>query len=115
MVKLITIMLTLMLTFDAEAGRYHGRKRVKRFFSQTATVGPNTEYLVVSKSCGPCIKAIEIITKLQDEGYDVVIIDKKQSKFRVRVTPTLIVRERGKTKKVVGLKTEEKYKELISQ
>ncbi len=114
MVKLITILALVLFAFNVEAGRYHGRKRVKRFFSQ---INSDTEILVISKSCAPCVKAVKIIENLQTEGYDVIIIDHKNAKkYRVRATPTLIVREQGKrSKKVVGLKTEKKYRELISQ
>ena len=87
-------------------------------------IGPNTELLVVSKSCSPCIEAVKIVSDLQAEGYNVIIIDKKGAPFeqalarlfKVRMTPTLIVRELGeKPKKIVGLKTKSEYKELISQ
>lgn len=87
-------------------------------------VGPNTEILVISESCAPCVEAEEIVSQLQDEGYNVVIIDKKGTlperalarMFRVRRTPTLVVCEIGeKPKKVVGLQTEAEYRELISQ
>lgn len=87
-------------------------------------VGPNTEILVISKSCAPCIEAVEIISQLQDEGYNVVIINKRGTPperalarmYRVKQTPTLVVRERNETpEKVVGLQTEAEYRELISQ
>ena len=87
-----------------------------KLFLLVLLINSNTEVLVTSESCTPCVKAVEIITKLQAEGYDVVIVNRKNKRFRVRATPTLIVREPGKLpKKVVGLKTEEKYRELISQ
>ncbi len=81
-------------------------------------IGPDTEVLVISKSCAPCVKAIAIIKELQSEGYDVVIVDRKNSlakKHQVRVTPTLIVREHNKSKKIRGLQSEKKYRELISR
>lgn len=131
MVKLILTLITglivtltlftvfaLALAFDAEGGSYNTDEGLKRFFS-SLTISPDTEVLVISESCAPCVKAVEIITKLQDEGYDVVIVDRKSTlakKYRVKATPTLVVREHNKrSKKVVGLKTEEKYRELISQ
>ncbi len=81
-------------------------------------IGPNTEILVVSKSCPPCVKAVRIVSQLQDEGYNVVIIDKRSAlarTFKIRATPTLVVRERDtKPKKIVGLQSKKKYKELIS-
>ena len=81
-----------------------------------ALFGPNTEVLVISESCGPCIEAVRIITELQDKNYDVIIVNRKSKRFRVKRTPTLVVREHGKMlKKVVGLKTEAEYRELISQ
>ncbi|MEE9548679.1 MAG: thioredoxin family protein [Nitrosomonadaceae bacterium] len=119
MVKLVTLLTLVLFAFDAEAGRYHGRKRVKRFFSQATVIGPNTEILVISKSCAPCVKAVAIIKNLQDEGYDVDIVDRKSplvKKYRVRATPTLIIRELDKkSRKVRGLQSEKKYRELISQ
>ncbi len=87
-------------------------------------VGPNTEILVISEACAPCVEAVEIISKLQDEGYNVVIINKRGTPperalarmYKIRVTPTLVVRERDESpEKIVGLKTEAKYRELISQ
>ena len=87
-----------------------------KLFLLVLLIGPNTEVLVTSESCAPCVKAVEIITKLQAEGYDVVIVDRKSKRFRVKQTPTLVVREYNKRpKKFVGLKTEEEYRELISQ
>lgn len=119
MVKIMTILTLVLFAFDAEAGRYHGRKRTKRFFKTELTINPNTEILVISKSCAPCIKAIAIIEGLQVEDYDVVIVDRKSplaKKYRVRATPTLIVRDLDKKlKKVRGLQSEKKYRELISQ
>lgn len=79
-------------------------------------LGPDTEVLIVSKACGPCVKAIKIIEQLQDEGYDVVIKYKKDCKdIEVKTTPTLIVRKRGSLPKwVTGLQTEKTYRKLIS-
>lgn len=90
----------------------------------TPFIGPNTEILMVSKSCPPCIEAIQIVSQLQAEDYNVVIINIKGTPperalarlYKVRKTPTLIIRESNeKTKKVVGLQTEKEYRELISQ
>ena len=87
-------------------------------------IGPNTELLMVSKSCAPCVEAVEIVSQLQDEGYNVVIINIKGTPperalarlFRVRMTPTLVICELGeKPEKIVGLKTEAEYRGLISQ
>ena len=87
-----------------------------KLFLLLVLFGPNTEVLVISESCAPCVKALKIVENLQAEGYDVIIIDRKNKRFRVRQTPTLIVREYNKRpKKIVGLKTEEEYRELISQ
>ena len=80
-----------------------------------AMLDPNTEILVISEGCGPCVKAIRIIEDLQDEGYDVVIVQKKDCDYKIRATPTLIIRERGKRPRYIcGLQTEEKYRELIT-
>ena len=87
-------------------------------------ITPNTEYLMISKSCGPCIKAIKIVSRLQSEGYDVGIINIKGSPaervlakfYKIKTTPTLVIREwNKKAKKIVGLQSEERYRELISQ
>ena len=87
-------------------------------------VGPNTEVLVISKSCAPCVEAVEIVSQLRDEGYNVVIINIKGTPperalarmFKIKVTPTLVVRESGeKPKKIVGLLSRAEYRELISQ
>ena len=87
-------------------------------------ITPNTEYLMISKSCGPCIKAIKIVSKLQSEGYDVGIINIKGNPaervlakfYKIKTTPTLVIREwNKKAKKIVGLQSEERYRELISQ
>lgn len=100
---------------------------VKLFLALTLVlpfIGPNTEVLVISKSCAPCVEAASIVATLQGEGYNVVIINIKGTPseralarmFKVRVTPTLVVREFGeKPEKVIGLQTKAKYRELISQ
>ncbi len=92
------------------------------------TSGPritlNTEYLMISKSCGPCVKAIKIVRKLQSEGYNVGIINIKGNPaeralakfYKIKLTPTLVIRDWDKkSKKVVGLQSEKRYRELISQ
>ena len=87
-------------------------------------ITPNTEYLMISKSCGPCIKAVKIVRKLQSEGYDVGIINIKGNLaervlakfYKIKTTPTLVIREHSKkAKKIVGLQSEKRYRELISQ
>jgi len=110
-VKLLVLLLALLSVQTAEAQRVNlfGPKKNKS----------NTEILVVSESCGPCVEAKKIITRLQDEGYDVIIINIREPEarmFRIRQTPTLVVREIGEQpKKIVGLQTEDRYRELISQ
>ncbi len=115
MVKLFSVFASAAMAFTAV---------IFVFAPEVPYSGPNTEILVISKSCAPCVAAIRIVTKLQNEGYDVVIINIKGTPperalarmFKVKITPTLVVRERDEPpKKVVGLQTEKRYKELISQ
>jgi hypothetical protein len=133
-VKLLVLTLTLFaFSLEAEAQRVNPFGPIKprdckprdckpRVF--IPIIGPDTEILVISKACASCIKAVRIISQLQSEGYDVVIINKRGTPaeralvkiFQVKRTPTLVICEFGEIpEKVVGLQTERKYRELISQ
>ena len=82
-------------------------------------LGPDTDILVVSKSCESCVEAKIIIKKLQDEGYDVIIVSKRSPigyRFKVFEVPTLIIRDSESIpEKIVGLLSEDEYRYLINR
>lgn len=112
MVKYLLIF-ALLFTITIEAGR----ERLSDL------LGPNTGVLVVSEACAPCVEAIEIIEQLQSEDYDVIIVNKDGTipermlarLFRIKSTPTLVIREQNTVLKMVrGLQSEATYRELIT-
>lgn len=83
---------------------------------QKPLLGSNTAILFIMDSCPPCYRAKEIITQMQAEGFDVVIIKNRgiAKSFNVYSYPTLMVRKNGRViLRKIGLLNEQEYRSLI--
>ncbi len=87
-------------------------------------IGPDTEVLVISKYCSDCQEAKIICQRLQNQGYDVEIIDLHGTiqerilarELQVFQVPTLVIRQHGNVlRRVKGVKSEGEYRSLISK